>query len=96
MTYGPAPRPIVKIQLKFYSSCPHKAEPHVVVPVARVDVVAKRGTQELRIVVPTTATNNAVRPGRGMQRVTTTWQFFYVFILHKLPHVSVHVKKSKE
>ena len=45
--------------------CTHKAEPHVVVPVARVVVVAIRGTQVLRVVVPTTATNNAVRPGIG-------------------------------
>ena len=44
-------------------SCPHKAEPHVVELVARVEVAAIRGTQALCVVAPTTATNNAERPG---------------------------------
>jgi len=44
-------------------TCTHKAETDIVVPVVRVVVVAIRGAQVLRVVVPTAATNNAVRPG---------------------------------
>ncbi len=45
--------------------CTQKAETNIVVPVARVVVVAIRRTQVLRVVVPTAATNDAVAPGDG-------------------------------
>ena len=45
--------------------CTHKTKPEIVVPVVRVVVVAIRGTQVLRVAVPTATTNNAVRPGVG-------------------------------
>ena len=74
--------------------CPHKAEPNVEVPEARKASGAIGGTQGPRTVVPTTATNNAVGPGGGMQRVNPAGQFISVFILHPFPHISVHVKEA--
>ena len=73
--------------------CPRKTEPGAVVPVARVDVVAIQRTQMLRIVVPTTATNNTVKPGGIAQMVSPPLHSITPRVLHPLPDVSVHIVK---
>ena len=59
---------------------PHEAEPHIVVTITRRVVVAITGTQVLRIVVPTTATYDAVR-ARNFGHYTIFNEFLKIDLL---------------
>lgn len=64
----------------YFLLCAHEAEPHTVVTITRRVVVAITGTQVLRIVVPTTATYDAVR-ARNFDHYTIFNEFLKIDLL---------------